>query len=108
MELWAEKMNETMRQGQMPKLELKIFHGDPLEFQQWLVSFEKLIEDMMADPARMLHYLSQYTTSDANTLVSGHTLGQTEKNYQDAKAELKREYGNPYILACAYIQRIES
>ena len=81
MMVWAEKLIETMRQSQMPKLEIKVFSGEPLEFQQWLTSFEKLVEEMTSDPACCLHYLSQFTHGDANTLVAGQTLGQTNEDY---------------------------
>ena len=86
---------------------MKVFHGDPLDFQQWLISFEKLIEEMTDDPVRRLHYLGQYTAGDANTLVAGYSLGQTDLDYQNAKAELKREFGKPFVLARAYIDKIE-
>ena len=108
MTVWAEKLNETMRQSQMPKLEIKVFSGELLEFQQWLTSFEKLVEEMTSDPARRLYYLSQFTQGDANTLIAGHTLGQTNEDYENAKEELRREYGNPYVLAPAYIRKIEN
>ena len=100
-------LESVLRQNQLPKLEMKTFRDDPLDFQHWLVSFEKLIEEVTQDPVKRLHYLSQYTDGQANVLVSGHILGQTEQDYQDAKAELKKEYGNPYILARTYIQKIE-
>ena len=72
-----DSLNDTMKKGQLPKLELSVFKGDPLEFQQWMTSFEKLIEELTADPARRLHYLLQYTAGSANTLVSGFVLDQT-------------------------------
>lgn len=99
MSVWADKLNETMRQSQMPKLDIKTFTGDPLEFQSWLVAFEKLIEEATTDPVRQLHYLSQYTKGEANTLIAGYSLGQTTEDYNKAKEELKREFRNPYILA---------
>ena len=71
----VESLNETMRRNQLPKLELSVFDGDALEFQQWLVSFEKIIEQNTADPAQRLHYLIQYTSGkcgNAKQLVSGY------------------------------------
>ena len=103
-----ESLNETMKRAQLPKLELSIFRGDSLEFQQWLVSFEKLIEVNTLDPAQRLHYLMQYTAGDANTLVSGYMLCTSETGYQTAKKELVKEYGDPYVMARAYLTRIET
>jgi hypothetical protein len=103
-----QSLNETMRKGQLPKLEMSVFKGDPLEFQQWIVSFEKLIEELTVDPARRLHYLLQYTAGSANTLVSGFTLDQSEEGYIAAKQELIKEFGDPYVLARAYLKKIET
>jgi len=72
------------------------------------VSFESIIEDATPDPARRLHYLMQYTAGCAKMLVSTHALGQTESVYRAAKAELVKEFGNPYTLARAYLKRIET
>lgn len=72
------------------------------------MSFENIIEDATPDPARRLHYMMQYTTGSAKTLVSAHVLNQTETDYKAAKAELVKEFGNPYILARAYLKRIET
>ena len=103
-----ESLNETMKRAQLPKLELSVFRGDSLEFQQWLVSFEKLIEINTLDPAQRLHYLMQYTAGDANTLVSGYMLCTSETGYQTAKKKLVKEYGDPYVMARAYLTRIET
>ena len=104
----AESVSEVLKRTQLPKLELSVFSGDPLEFQQWLVSFENIIEDATADPARRLHYLMQYTADSAKVLVSGHALNQTAEGYKAAKEELKKEYGDAYTLARAYLKQIES
>jgi len=101
-------LSETLKRSQLPKLDLPVFAGDPIEFQQWLGSFENIIEDAVSDPAKRLHYLMQYTTGSAKMLVSGHALNQTEAGYGAAKAELVKEFGDPYILARAYLKRIEA
>ena len=100
-------METALMVSKLPKLEMKVFRGDPLDFQQWIMSFEKLIEDATDDPVRRLQYLNQFTEGDANTLVCGHMFGSSPQDYACAKAELKQEFGNPYILARAYISKIE-
>ena len=102
----VESLNETMKRSQLPRLDLPVFNGDELDFQQWLVSFERIIEENTSDPARRLHYLVQYTAGNANTLVSGYLLDPTN-GYQAAKRELKKEYGDPYVLSRAYLRKIE-
>ena len=107
-EVVAESFSEVLKRTQLPKLELSVFSGDPIEFQQWLVSFENIIEDATADPARRLHYLMQYTADSARVLVSGHALNQTAEGYKAAKEELIKEFGDAYTLARAYLKQIEN
>jgi hypothetical protein len=40
--------------------------------------------------------------------VSGFTLDQTEEDYTAAKRELVKEFGDPYVLARAYLKKIET
>lgn len=104
----ATTLSEALKQNSLPKLELSIFSDDCLEFQRWLVSFEKIIEDSTVDPVKRLHYLLQYTSGNAKVLVSGYAINQSEESYKAAKAELVKEFGNPYAVARAYLKRIES
>ena len=67
-----------MKRSQLPKLELSVFDGGALEFQQWLVAFERIIEQNTNDSAHMLHYLIQYTSGNANQLVSGYALDRSD------------------------------
>ena len=104
----VDSLNETLKQNQLPRLELTVFGGDSLEFQQWLICFEKLIESNTQEPAQKLQYLMQYTVGDAHTLVSGYSLDMSESGYRAAKQELIKEYGDPYVLSRAYLKRIDS
>ena len=46
----VESLNETMKRSQLPRLDLPVFNGDELDFQQWLVSFVRIIEENTSDP----------------------------------------------------------
>jgi hypothetical protein len=102
----AEVLSETILRSQLPKLTLSVFRGDPLEFQQWILTFEMLIEDSTPDPSRRLHYLLQYTTDSANMLVAGHALNPTEVSYAAAKGELVKAFADPYVLSRVYLKKI--
>ena len=99
---------ESVQRTQLPKLELSVLCGDPLEFQQWSVSFKRLVEDVTSDPSHRLHYLIQHTAGDAQTLFSAYSLYNTAEGYKRAMEELVKEYGDPYVLARAYLKKIES
>ena len=105
---WMQRLDDTMKRSQLPKLELSVFRGDPLNFQQWMVSFEKVIEESTSDATHRLHYLLQFTSGEANVIVSGFALDQSHESYSNAKMELKREFGNPIILARSYLKTIDA
>ena len=51
----VQSLNEKMKRSQLPKLKLSVFDGDALEFQQWLVAFERIIEQNTNNSAHRLH-----------------------------------------------------
>ena len=63
-------MVKSVRQLRLPKVETKIFRGDPLDIQHCFVAYEKLIEDVTPDSAKRLQYVLQYAAGEVNTLVS--------------------------------------
>ena len=99
-------MGEYFNYFRLPKLELSAFGGDPLEFQQWRMSFQKIVEEVTPDPSHRLQYLQQFTSGDASMLVSGFMLDQVN-GYENAMKELTKEFGDPYVLARAYIAKID-
>ena len=101
-------MLQVLRESQLPKIELTTFSGDPMEFLQWMASFERLIEDSTPDPAKRLHYLSQFTSGSAKLLVSGYVMDHSAAGYECAKGELMKEYGQPNVIARAYLKKIEN
>jgi len=92
----VDSFSEALKRTQLPKLELSVYDGNAIEFQQWLMSFENIIEAATSEPAKRLHYLMQYTSGSAKTLVSGYALNQTEAGYNAAKAELVKEAIHTY------------
>ena len=103
-----DSLCKSVQRTQLPKLELSVFAGDPLEFQLWSASFRRLVEDVTSDPSHRLHYLMQHTVGDARTLISAYSLSDTAEAYDKAMQELVREYGDPFLMARAYLKKIES
>ena len=100
-------LSNVLKSHNLPKIELATFNGNPIEFYNWLTTFEQIIEDGTTDPTKRLHYLKQYTSGDANTLVSGFSLYGSSDGYNLAKAELIKEFGNPNVIARSFIDKIE-
>ena len=103
-----ESLGDTLKGSQLPKLKLSVFSGDPLEFQQWLVTFKAVIEDKSTDPAGRMQYLMQFTSGEPRTLISSYLLDQSSTGYASALQELIKEFGDPVVLARAYLGKIDT
>lgn len=69
------KMALTIKQGfALPKKELPIFNRDPLEYWNFIKSFENSIEANTASESEKLMYLLQYTSGVAKDSIKlfGH------------------------------------
>ena len=94
--------------SRIPVVEPPVFAGDPLKFADWLKSFQTLVEQRAVRDEDRLHYLKRYLSGEALEAVQGFLLLDSATAYQDAKALLKERYGNPFLLANAYRNKLES
>lgn len=53
----------------MPKKDIQVFDGDPLQYQTFIKSFEHSIENNSKNPRDCLYYLEQYTRGQPRELV---------------------------------------
>ena len=72
----------------LPKPEVPVFSGDPIEYNKFAKAFETSIE------AR-LYYLVQYTSGAVQELMQSCSLMDSDKGYQEARRLLRSRYGQP-------------
>ncbi|XP_033103148.1 uncharacterized protein LOC117105953 [Anneissia japonica] len=92
----------------IPKVEVPIFRGDPLEFPAWLSSFNSLIEARANSPDERLNLLIQHLGGEPKSMVRGYLLLQSKEAYMQAKSELKQRYGNNAVIAKAFTDKLTS
>ena len=107
------KLVQHSREQALPTPELtglKQFDGtDMLEYPTFLRNFKFVVEDNTEDPVRRLEMLLKYTTKDAHELIKQCPLIEPpEAGYRRALSLLKRDYGQPVILAAEYISKADS
>ena len=101
-------LREEVRQSHLPKLEPDVFHGDVSKFELWIKAFETYIESKTSSSVERLHYLGKYTAGEAKNAILGYIQLRSEDAYQQAKAKLVDRYGNEYIRASNYKNKIRS
>ncbi|XP_031549017.1 uncharacterized protein LOC116286605 [Actinia tenebrosa] len=79
-----------------------------MEFPSFLTPFESLIESKVEDSVERLYFLGQYTTGTAKEVISGCLQRKTDDAYDEAKNLLQRQFGDPFKIASAHINRLSS
>ena len=103
----AHVLQQQMSMTQLPPPEPGVFSGDPLQFNKWLTSFEQLIESRPIAPAQRLHYLERYLSGEAKQCVENYVVLSTDMAYYEAKAQLKKRYGETFIVANAFRKKLD-
>ena len=90
-----------------PKIDLKSFDGNILNWQSWWDQYEAAVHNQPKMAAvNKFCYLKRLLCSSAEECISGLSL--TNENYPKAIELLKERYGNKQILINAYIQKFEN
>ncbi len=90
----------------LPEVEVPTFGGDPINYSQFIRSFETLIEAKTRSNSARLSYLIQYTSGDVQELMRSCLTMNAEDGYHKARSLLKQRYGENYRIATAYVDRI--
>ena len=83
-----------------------MFDLDPVNYCNFVGSFENLIEAKTTDSNAHLYYLVQYTRGDAQGLMKGCLSMKPDEGYFEARRLLKELYGQGYKIATALVDRV--
>ena len=91
------------RKGRHPKLELKRFHGNPVEWSPFWDSFNAAVhQNPRLNEVEKFNYLKSLLQGQAANSISGFSL--TGENYKDAIRLLTYRYGNKQVLISAHME----
>ena len=89
-----------------PPVDIDEFDGNPLEFNYFLATFQVVVEQKVTDPRGRLTRLIKYTKGEAKELIKNCIQENPAAGYAHAMSLLRTQYGNPHIIARAYIQEL--
>ena len=102
-----DKLGSTIRQEfALPKPDLSIFDGNPLEYWSFFRSFENTVVRNAMSESEKLMYLLQYTTGDAKKTIECCVVMNTSKGYMAARKLLQERFGHPYTIASKFVGEI--
>ena len=93
--------------GQLPKITIPIFNGDPLQYPVWKSAFNALVDSRPMEADIKLNMLNQYVAGKPKQVVEHYLLIGTEDAYQKAKSVLQERYGNCNVVSTAFISKLE-
>ena len=94
--------------GQLPRISIPVFHGDPLQYPSWNSSFCALIDSKFMDAQTKLNFLNQYVSGKPKQIVEQYILIGTEDAYQSARTLLQERYGNCNVVGSAFINKLDN
>ncbi len=85
---------------------IKAFRGDPIEYCDFIRSFEHLVENKTPNPSARLYYLIQYTSGPVQDLMKSCLSMNPEEGYTEARRLLKERYGQKYRIDAAHVKAL--
>ena len=104
----ARSLANEMYLNRIPLLKPGVFKGDPMDFPAWKGSFHTLIGKRDIPAAERIHYLREYLAGRAKESVEGFLHLATDDAYHRAMALLEKRYGDPFLIASAYRDKLEA
>ena len=93
---------------QAPKVDLPTFKGDPMQYHIFMRAFDDNVGRTISDPSSKLARLMQLCTGEAARVIQGCTLMSPERGYVRARQLLKDRYGDEFMIAELWGQRLLS
>ena len=98
----------TQARSTLPLTEPDIFDGSNiLDYQSFIVSFDRTVVQRTNDYADMFYCLLKYTKGEAKSLVSSCNRIDSAEAYKSARKLLEQHYGNEYMIANKYLEKLE-
>ena len=91
----------------MPKKELAIFDGDPLEYWNFIKLFKtSIVSISAASESEKLMYLLQYTSGVAKDTIKCCLYKDPSLRYQTARRLLEERFGRPFRIALPHVTKL--
>ena len=92
--------------NRLPSAEPEVFSGDPLQYNDWMNSFEALISSRSLPDSEGIFYLKKYLSGEARSCVQGLLSLSTSEAFHNALKVLKERFGDDFVIANAFRQKL--
>ncbi|XP_039902265.1 uncharacterized protein LOC120742861 [Simochromis diagramma] len=99
---------EAITANRIPIPEPPVFTGDPLQYNDWKLSFQTLVDRKNLPIQEKLFFLRKYVGGSAKKAIEGHFLVGTDTAYHAAWEILNDRFGDPFVIGKSYRDKIQS
>ena len=89
----------------LPQPEVPTFRGDPINYKTFIMAFTARVESKITSNADRLYYLEQHVQGEPKELIGGCLHLDPEEGYKEARRLLEKEYGDPYKISIAFVNK---
>lgn len=89
----------------LPKIELPVFDGDPVQFPQFISAFDNTVHSVETSDAAKLARLLMYCSGRARRTIEACTVMPPRQGYERARQLLYERYGDRFKISEAWIKR---
>lgn len=101
----SSQLPKVQAHARLPKLELKKFHGNPIEWYPFWESFESAVhKNPNLSTVDKFNYLKSLLMGTAQSVITG--LALTSANYDKAVELLKKRFGNRQIVISSHMEAL--
>lgn len=101
----SSQLPKVQAHARLPKLELKKFHGNPIEWYPFWESFESAVhKNPNLSAVDKFNYLKSLLMGTAQSVITG--LALTSANYDKAVELLKKRFGNRQIVISSHMEAL--
>ena len=104
----VKSLAEQVSLSRLPPSEPRMFYGDPMRYPSWKIAFQTLIEHRRILAGQRLHYLKKYIGGQVKDTVESYFLLPPEDASEEAKGLLEEQYGNQFVIADAFRDKLEN
>ena len=79
-----------------------------MRYPSWKIAFQTLIEHRRIHAGERLHYLKKYIGGQVKDTVESYFLLPPEDAFEEAKGLLEERYGNQFVIADAFRDKLEN
>ena len=99
---------ELMSLLSIPKVEIEVFSGNPVQYLSFMAIFDELIGRKAVEDQVKLTRLLQYTTGPAKAAIRNCALVGGHEGYQHARDILSNRFGNPHLISLGIMSDLKN